>query len=422
VLINLSQAYLSKGEEKQAMEYLNHSLELARQAGLKDSQAHALAKMARLYLKQEAYQQAQECGQQAKKLYRDAGNGGGEAEAQIVLGDVFMAQKFEDRAVDCYQAGLAIAQKGDFHNLTVEALLKLGKVHLNRGEASQALPFLEQACALADESGQKKALCESHQALAMAYRQLKDFEKALTHFEQFYAIKEELMVQELQNSQKNQEMLFQAENARKEAEIHQLKSVILQEEIHQRQEMEKALTQAKEKLMREVASREQLIDDLNAFSFMVAHDLKNPLTNIALTAGVLRMSVTLANDKVGQEAADRLYHQVEKINRIINELLVLASVQKEAIETEPLDMEAIITEVELRLERLIKEHRPEIRKPASWPVACGHAPWVEEVWENYLSNAIHYGGRPPIIEIGADQEKDGMIRFWVRDNGRGLSE
>jgi two-component system, sensor histidine kinase and response regulator len=46
---------------------------------------------------------------------------------------------------------------------------------------------------------------------------------------------------------------------------------------------------------------------------------------------------------------------------------------------------------------------------------------VEEVWVNYLSNAIKYGGNPPRIELGADQLPDNHIRFWVRDNGPGLS-
>jgi two-component system sensor histidine kinase/response regulator len=43
------------------------------------------------------------------------------------------------------------------------------------------------------------------------------------------------------------------------------------------------------------------------------------------------------------------------------------------------------------------------------------------VWANYISNAIKYGGRPPHIELGATAQDDGMVRFWVRDNGAGLT-
>jgi signal transduction histidine kinase len=54
-------------------------------------------------------------------------------------------------------------------------------------------------------------------------------------------------------------------------------------------------------------------------------------------------------------------------------------------------------------------------------LALGYAPWVEAAWVNYLSNAVRYGGTPPHIELGCTRQADGMIRFWVRDGGPGIS-
>ena len=51
----------------------------------------------------------------------------------------------------------------------------------------------------------------------------------------------------------------------------------------------------------------------------------------------------------------------------------------------------------------------------------GYAPWVEEVWVNYLSNGLKYGGSPPCLELGFTPQKDGMVQFWIKDNGQGLS-
>ncbi|MEW5960997.1 MAG: ATP-binding protein, partial [Chloroflexota bacterium] len=51
----------------------------------------------------------------------------------------------------------------------------------------------------------------------------------------------------------------------------------------------------------------------------------------------------------------------------------------------------------------------------------GYAPWVEAVWTNYISNAIKYGGRPPHVELGAEVQPGGMVEFWIKDNGDGLS-
>ncbi|HSD82802.1 MAG TPA: HAMP domain-containing sensor histidine kinase, partial [Anaerolineae bacterium] len=58
-----------------------------------------------------------------------------------------------------------------------------------------------------------------------------------------------------------------------------------------------------------------------------------------------------------------------------------------------------------------------------WPTVLGYSPWVEEVWVNYLSNAIKYGGLPPAaprVELGFNKRPDHFIRFWVRDHGPGI--
>jgi signal transduction histidine kinase len=422
VLKELSQVYAGLGEYAKALEALMESLEFARQGGSSESQADILLMVSNLHFSHMDYPTAQESAQQSCQLFREVGNAQGEASAQVLLGDICTALGEPEQASNCFQAGYTLSQKSGDQKLSVEVLYKLGEYYRTTNQLSDALAYLRNALELAKQTHHQHFLYQCHRSLSLLYRQMRDFERALLHFEQFFQVKEEVTTLEAQDRQKNMDLLYQEVKFGDEPEIYQLKNVILQEEIRKRQEMERALTQANQQLREEVASRELLIDDLNAFTTMVAHDLKNPLTNLALTAGVLRMSTALANDKVGLDASERLTHQVEKINRIINELLVLASVGKTDFATEPLDMDAIIGEVETRLDRLIKEHRPEIHKPTAWPSACGHAPWVEEVWENYISNAIHYGGNPPIVELGADAPEAGMVRFWVRDNGRGLDE
>ena len=57
-----------------------------------------------------------------------------------------------------------------------------------------------------------------------------------------------------------------------------------------------------------------------------------------------------------------------------------------------------------------------------WPNAYGYEQWVEEIWSNFLSNAIKYGGENPKIELGASLSEPGMVKCWVKDYGKGLSE
>ena len=84
-------------------------------------------------------------------------------------------------------------------------------------------------------------------------------------------------------------------------------------------------------------------------------------------------------------------------------------------------MANIVDEAIQRLANVIKQNQAEIILPETWPVAMGHGPWVEEVWVNYIGNALKYGGQSPRVELGGTTQSDGSIRFWVRDNGPGLT-
>jgi signal transduction histidine kinase len=126
-----------------------------------------------------------------------------------------------------------------------------------------------------------------------------------------------------------------------------------------------------------------------------------------------------------KQAVDQIMQSGYKMNNVITELLFLASMRSEEIQVNELDTSRIVAEVMKRLRYQIRETKAEIHLPDSWPVAMGYAPWIEEVWLNYMSNGLKYGGDengPPILHLGATQEGNGMIRFWLADNGPGISE
>ncbi|MBU0704719.1 MAG: GAF domain-containing sensor histidine kinase, partial [Chloroflexi bacterium] len=185
-------------------------------------------------------------------------------------------------------------------------------------------------------------------------------------------------------------------------------------------------------------------EELDAFAHTVAHDLKNPLARIIGFAEVLAGSYVELPDEELLRYLRVIAQSGHKMDSIISELLLLAVVRKlEEVEAGPLDMARIVAEALQRLDHEVEKFQAKIILPETWPVASGYSPWVEEVWVNYLSNALNYGGRPeegipPRVELGFDEWTDeGMangatrnsqlairsshIRFWVRDNGPGLA-
>lgn len=185
-------------------------------------------------------------------------------------------------------------------------------------------------------------------------------------------------------------------------------------EIAERKQAEQALQQHAEEL------RAQNLE-LDAFAHTVAHDLKNPLTSLIGYNQLLRLSYRAMQPNDVDALLTAVDRAGRKMDTIITALLLLASVrQREAIPKSILEMGAVVTEVENRLHHSITANDVIITKPSTWPVSIGYAPWVEEVWTNYVSNAIKYGGTPPHITLGATPVANGSVRFWVQDNGAGL--
>lgn len=186
-------------------------------------------------------------------------------------------------------------------------------------------------------------------------------------------------------------------------------------------ELQKQLQETNQELAQSNAELQARNKDLDAFSHTVAHDLKNPIVSVVGYADMLRSSYDVMSDQEIQQALQVIIKAGYKMNNIVQELLVLAGLRHGDMELQPLNMAKIVDEALQRLSYTIEKARAEIITPDTWPSALGYAPWVEEVWANYISNGIKYGGQPPRLELGATEQSNGVVRFWVRDDGAGLT-
>ncbi|MCL4264473.1 MAG: HAMP domain-containing histidine kinase [Anaerolineae bacterium] len=160
--------------------------------------------------------------------------------------------------------------------------------------------------------------------------------------------------------------------------------------------------------------------ELEAYAHTVAHDLKNPLFTIRGYAGVLKRQLNGASSPKALEMVSHIENSSQKMDIIIKELLLLSQIRNQDVDTAVLNMPELIAHAEAQLVGLIEQSGGQINYPAEWPSAVGYAPWVEEVWMNYLSNGLKYGGRPPQLTLGYAYQNNHMVRFWVQDNGPGI--
>jgi K+-sensing histidine kinase KdpD len=166
-----------------------------------------------------------------------------------------------------------------------------------------------------------------------------------------------------------------------------------------------------EALRQQTVELEARNEDLDAFAQTVAHDLKSPLALIASTAQVLELDFPDLSEEKLRHHLGVMAQRGRKASSLIEELLLLAELRHADIHIETLVMAPILTEAQKRLADMFTDQQPLIEMPTTWPAALGYGPWIEEVWVNYLSNALKYGGQPPQLELGAAKQRDGMVRF-----------
>ena len=199
--------------------------------------------------------------------------------------------------------------------------------------------------------------------------------------------------------------------------------LIVLRDITEKTNYEQNISHANQKLKKEIAEKEKLIADLDAFDHTVAHDLNNVLGSILTSTDLMQFELEQKNYENLEEIIELIKLSSNKSFHVIKELLTLASVRQQDVKIDEIDMSKVFAESEKRVTDLIKSSNAKIIKPTDWPAANGYAPWLEEVWVNFLSNAVKYGGSPPVIELGANQfygEK--KVRYWIKDNGNGLTK
>ncbi len=160
-------------------------------------------------------------------------------------------------------------------------------------------------------------------------------------------------------------------------------------------------------------------DHWKQFATIVAHDLKEPLRNIASCA---RMLVSLNQDPAPQakQLTEWLVESSERIEDMVSGLLQHARLGHEPVEE--LEMGPLVQEVIRDLRCLA------IRSGATFDV--GPLPAIQAgplgmrlLFVNLFENALKYArqGVDPVVQLTAEKVKGGFL-FTVGDNGQGMTQ
>jgi signal transduction histidine kinase len=195
-------------------------------------------------------------------------------------------------------------------------------------------------------------------------------------------------------------------------------------DIHDQRVAEDALRKLNAELEGRVAERTAELEasnrELEGFSYSVSHDLRAPVRVAAGFATLLVKRHSQQLDEEGREKVELIQRELQRMGSLIDGLLTFARLGRQAIRPAGLPMRKMAQGVFERLRTQQAGAQAELRLGAL-PDAIGDAVLLEQVWTNFLSNALKFSAKKasPLIEIDAISDAGEHI-YFVRDNGAGF--
>jgi PAS domain S-box-containing protein len=175
------------------------------------------------------------------------------------------------------------------------------------------------------------------------------------------------------------------------------------------------------KITRDLTERRQAQQDLEMFASSAAHDLQEPLRTVAGFADLLGRRYGDALPAQAQEYLGHIDSSVERMSRLITDLLAYSRAGVRAFERVPVGVAGIVRDAVDGLGAAIADRRAEVRVAVPPDVAvAGDPAAVAAVLQNLISNAVKFAD-DDVPDVAVTAQCTGPeVRIEVSDNGAGI--
>jgi len=158
---------------------------------------------------------------------------------------------------------------------------------------------------------------------------------------------------------------------------------------------------------------------------IVSHDLRNPVSTVAMSVALLRDPELSLSDVERRVQLDIIARSTERMNRLIRDLLDVARIEQGrlTIDCRCHDPAALVEEAcdAFRAAAHDKALTFLCRVDGELPRVYVDRDRIVQLLSNYLNNAVKFTSSGGRIEVSAHAEPDGAVRISVTDTGPGIA-
>ena len=234
--------YSDLSDYENAIDNFKKALDLRIKKDDKKAIASSLNLIARTYSLSENYNEALIYYNKALSIREEMKDVGGLPWTHIGLASTYEKTKDHNIAVKHYETALNLNRELNDKRCNLHCYLGLGSVKSIINPSKIAEGYLLEAKKIAEELNSKPMLYKIYKNLSDLHEKMDEIPEAFEYYKLYHSIKEEVINTKLQNTIKNQEIVFAIEKSQKETEIYRLKHIELKSAYEQVESKNKEIT------------------------------------------------------------------------------------------------------------------------------------------------------------------------------------
>ena len=166
----------------------------------------------------------------------------------------------------------------------------------------------------------------------------------------------------------------------------------------------------------------ELNKEMEQFTYVVGHDLKEPVNNIKGLTDILDEKLDPKFNEDERELFKLLEHSAERVGNLIDTLLNYSRTGTENEKITNFTLREVLKDAQKALFKKIKDNNATLNLPDREISIDGFYSSAVRLFQNLISNALKYRGeKDPVININA-QDDENYLYVAVQDNGRGIDK
>lgn len=176
-----------------------------------------------------------------------------------------------------------------------------------------------------------------------------------------------------------------------------------------------------QRVQERTAQLEEANQELEAFAYSLSHDLRTPIAVIKVSLELLKLKHADRLDEQGQSYLKHVSQAAQRVDRLIDDMLILHQVTQLEIKPETVDLGQIAQDIIEDFRRTEPERHVNVVIGENL-VTCGDPALLRAMLENLLSNAWKYTSKrsQAYIEVNSITQGNETQLFYIKDNGAGF--